>query len=1728
MSKKKKYISSDIKSKLISALLSVSMISSAFTGLGSAGGAVVSMPVNAVTAEDYGLTDSCQEGVILHAWQWSFNNIKDNMEQIAQAGYTSIQTSVIQQCKESTLNKTNEYWWLYYQPANFTIDNTGYSALGTKAEFTAMCEEAHKYGIHVIVDVVSNHLGNQTGYDITTSAPSDIKDDTDCWHDTWNIKMTNSSNRNQSINYSLDGLPDLNTENPKIQAYVLDYLKECIDAGADGFRFDTAKHIGTLADGEQYTYWHNVIPPAKEYYANSENTAFDSLYCYGEFLGSTGDSNNTVIINSLLENINLTDDVTGNNIRSAVVNKNATSVKSNMNSYNKADATANQLVLWAESHDTYSNEEQQSTNVSDSDINKTWALVASRSDATALYFARTDGYRGGYIGEIGSTECFSNEVVAVNQFHNAFNGQSEYISQSGNIVYNERGKKGVVLVNVGGNSASVSVTAKRMLDGVYTDQITGNTFTVVNGTISGTIGSTGIAVVYNPDDVSEPVITNSKLYLVPSSKWTSGNARFAMYFFNSADDTAWVNMSDSDGDGIYEGDVPQDAQWNNVIFCRMDGSATENTWSNKVYQTEDLFPDSNTNCYTVIDSTTSTKDGGTWSDYSVCEHTYGEPVWTWNGTSSAFATFTCTQCGSAKNVTATITKSIGDTTVTYTATVTFNGNTYTSEKTVEKEETTAIYLVPNSNWTQANARFAVYVWAGSVNTWVDLTAYDSSTYIAELPADTDWTNAIFCRMNPATTENKWGNKWNQTKDLSLSSDKNCYTMADDGTWDTDNDGTWSYLCTSHEYNAPVWSWNGTSSATASFTCGKCGDIQTVQAVITSSTTPAACTENGSTVYTATAVFDGQTYTDTKTVSINATGHHYGEPVWTWNGTSSATADFTCGNCGDVQTVQAAITSSTTPATCTENGSTVYTATAVFDGQTYTDTKTVSVNATGHHYGEPVWNWNGTSSATATFTCGNCSDVQTVQANITSASANGVTTYTAVVTFNGDEYTNSVSVSDVPEEFDEEAFLAKCEAYKRLSNENKEIYRQLLTFARSVVNGDETSSTYSFVYEDFPLEWTDEELGLSSGAGEEEMLEGLGEKFFGIFDINTVIDALLADCPYEFYWFNKTKGYEFGLYPYGYYCSSGSTSTISLTDSPEYYITMEVSANYQDDTTDSFDVSKINAVKNSVPAAARAIVNKYAGVSDYEKIKGYSNELCKLVEYNYDAANGNVADYDLDPWQLVYVFDDDESTNVVCEGYSKAFKYLCSLTDFNSSLVKCYLVTGTLSDNQTSGKHMWNIVTMNDGKNYLVDVTDSDAMGRNYHSFLLNGGTLNGSFYRVRNRSNSSDALYFAYDNDTNALWSTDILTLSGTDYSEVFNITINDTENGTVTADVQTAVQGETVTLTVSADEGYETEKVMYNNTEIEAVSGVYSFEMPAEDVEISVVFVLSEEKTIPVNFVDINGKIKTTLEISAINGSFADVSEELNNIPSAPYLDGYEFAGWSVGDNTYDSDGLKAVLVQLISQEPESITVNEVYNQKETLYTVNVIGGTLADGSTSGQFKASEQLFITAGLASEGQKFSHWEKDGVIVGYEETYAFRMPSTDETTFTAKYVTEETDVDKVGTAYIESVTKTGENKISFVSVVSVPDGSKILRAGVVANTEANLGSNELTIDNTLFESYNSTTCRSYTTFKYTFTKKNVQADDIWCVRAYLRYTDEAGNTTDVYGDMVKANSEGAIV
>lgn len=104
------------------------------------------------------------------------------------------------------------------------------------------------------------------------------------------------------------------------------------------------------------------------------------------------------------------------------------------------------------------------------------------------------------------------------------------------------------------------------------------------------------------------------------------------------------------------------------------------------------------------------------------------------------------------------------------------------------ESGTWLYLKPNSNWLQSNARFAVYTWDGG-DQWFDMKDSDSDG-IYEVLIPEGISNIIFCRMNPDASANGWGNKWNQTSDLKVPTDgTNLYTVKD-GTWDNGG-GTWS-------------------------------------------------------------------------------------------------------------------------------------------------------------------------------------------------------------------------------------------------------------------------------------------------------------------------------------------------------------------------------------------------------------------------------------------------------------------------------------------------------------------------------------------------------------------------------------------------------------------------------------------------------------------------------------------------------------------------------------------------------------------------------------------------------------------------------------------------------------------------------------------------------------------------------------------------------------------------
>ena len=161
----------------------------------------------------------------------------------------------------------------------------------------------------------------------------------------------------------------------------------------------------------------------------------------------------------------------------------------------------------------------------------------------------------------------------------------------------------------------------------------------------------------------------------------------------------------------------------------------------------------------------------------------------------------------------------------------------------------------------------------------------------------------------------------------------------------------------HAWGTAEYKWSDDyKSCTATVKCTNCEAVETDVAFIGISTTPATCTVDGKTVYTAT--FSSNLFTtQTKEVTIDKLGHTYGAPVWSWSEDGkTATATFTCTRegctaetTGHAQTVTATVSGKQNVApTCTDKGTTTYTAKVTFEKKDYADTKDVQdIPALGH-------------------------------------------------------------------------------------------------------------------------------------------------------------------------------------------------------------------------------------------------------------------------------------------------------------------------------------------------------------------------------------------------------------------------------------------------------------------------------------------------------------------------------------------------------------------------------------------------------------------------------------------------------------------------------------------------------------------------------------------------------------------------------------------------------------
>ena len=271
----------------------------------------------------------------------------------------------------------------------------------------------------------------------------------------------------------------------------------------------------------------------------------------------------------------------------------------------------------------------------------------------------------------------------------------------------------------------------------------------------------------------------------------------------------------------------------------------------------------------------------------------------------------------------------------------------------------------------------------------------------------------------------------------------------------------------------------------------------------------------------------------------------------------------------------------------------------------------------------------------------------------------------------------------------------------------------------------------------------------------------------------IVNSLLADFPYEMYWYDKLAGTKVII-------KSITSGNLSDTNEPVlnfnnaklvFKFTVaggEANNGYPEYGYRSVesDPYLINSSKvkmaNDAAENAEGIINSHQEAGVYDRLDAYREEILFLNTYDHKAAAAPAAVYG-DPWQMIYVFDGDTSTNAVCEGYSKAFQFLVDHTDpFNEKGIECYSILGQLYLNGSNlGSHMWNIVTMDDGKNYMADLTNCDtgtkgAPDKLFLKGCMPGGTVENGYEFDTNADNKSDLLY-TYSNQALSLYDEELV-----------------------------------------------------------------------------------------------------------------------------------------------------------------------------------------------------------------------------------------------------------------------------------------------------------------------------------------------------------------------------------
>lgn len=310
---------------------------------------------------------------------------------------------------------------------------------------------------------------------------------------------------------------------------------------------------------------------------------------------------------------------------------------------------------------------------------------------------------------------------------------------------------------------------------------------------------------------------------------------------------------------------------------------------------------------------------------------------------------------------------------------------------------------------------------------------------------------------------------------------------------------------------------------------------------------------------------------------------------------------------------------------------------------------------------------------------------------------------------------------------------------------------------------------------------------------------------------------------------------------------------------------------------------------------------------------------------------------------------------------------------------------------------------------------------------------------------------------------------------------------GSVNGNQPTYAYGNTVRLIATPDEGYRFDSWNDGATgKLLSTQSAYSFTITGHT---HLIARFSEVKPdiFTVRFISESGQILSVEQVQR---------GESATPPPPPSKPDTNFIGWSADYSNVQSD----------------LTLRPIYSARVATYSLTVIGGSIPSGISEYPFDSA--VTIIADNPAEGKQFSHWEADGRIISYNETYSFYI--TGHMTVAAVFAEAPVEQLPLVTISPDVIANSDSRKISFIGQIYMPPGYRLIECGlVVKQSDYPLTALYLGMEGSIRAKSSSQT----STGQFMMNKTGVNRGETWYANAYLIYQDSAGQVFTVYSSVV---------